>query len=350
MLITSQTNRRLLVPTGLIVPYDSDASAPAGWSVWTSADGKYIVGAGSTYAVAATGGSTTVDQVSDTAGAHVNNLGYRFTGYWQSTGGGVSFPFASTDTSAGDHTHTATLTPIIAKREQRFIKAAQDLPEFPANAVLFGAQSFASPYANIYSGDNKLVRANSARANAATSITGTTSSDGDHNHNNGTRNVTANIARDRAVNAGGHTHTVAATIQTEAIKKVYLTAWTNASVAFRAVSGIIAMYENTTPPTGWYLCDGNNGTVDLRDYFIMIGTEANHGTSTGDNTLTITTSATTLESTNWTHSHLGSASSTNTISGNVYHSSANSVHSHDLAAHVLAFLPQYYALAFIQKW
>lgn len=32
--------------------------------------------------------------------------------------------------------------------------------------------------------------------------------------------------------------------------------------------GIIVAWNNATPPTGWALCDGNNGTPDLRGRFI----------------------------------------------------------------------------------
>jgi hypothetical protein len=34
-------------------------------------------------------------------------------------------------------------------------------------------------------------------------------------------------------------------------------------------SGLIAMWSGATAPLGWYLCDGTNGTPDLRDRFIV---------------------------------------------------------------------------------
>lgn len=36
-------------------------------------------------------------------------------------------------------------------------------------------------------------------------------------------------------------------------------------------TGLIAMWNGSIPsiPTGWYLCDGNNGSPDLRDKFII---------------------------------------------------------------------------------
>jgi len=33
--------------------------------------------------------------------------------------------------------------------------------------------------------------------------------------------------------------------------------------------GMIAAWRGTTPPSGWVLCDGNNGTPDLRGRFVL---------------------------------------------------------------------------------
>ena len=35
------------------------------------------------------------------------------------------------------------------------------------------------------------------------------------------------------------------------------------------VTGMIMMYTGSTAPSGWALCDGQNGTPDLRDRFIV---------------------------------------------------------------------------------
>ena len=46
----------------------------------------------------------------------------------------------------------------------------------------------------------------------------------------------------------------------------YITA---AQVPTSFVTGMILMYTGTTAPTGWALCDGTNGTPDLRNRFIV---------------------------------------------------------------------------------
>ena len=57
------------------------------------------------------------------------------------------------------------------------------------------------------------------------------------------------------------------------------------------VSGMIIMYNSATAPSGWYLCDGNNGTPDLRDRFIVgAGNSYSQGATGGSNTATDTVS------------------------------------------------------------
>ena len=55
------------------------------------------------------------------------------------------------------------------------------------------------------------------------------------------------------------------------------------------VSGMIIMYNSASAPTGWYLCDGNNGTPDLRDRFIVgAGNSYSLNATGGSNTATDT--------------------------------------------------------------
>lgn len=55
------------------------------------------------------------------------------------------------------------------------------------------------------------------------------------------------------------------------------TAFVSSAIA-SALTGIIAMWSGSiaTIPTGWYLCNGSNGTPDLRDKFV-IGASADSG-------------------------------------------------------------------------
>lgn len=58
---------------------------------------------------------------------------------------------------------------------------------------------------------------------------------------------------------------------------------------FLVPSGFIGMWSGSVIPDGWYLCDGNNGTPDLRDRFIVgSGGEYDIGSTGGEKTHTLT--------------------------------------------------------------
>jgi hypothetical protein len=68
-------------------------------------------------------------------------------------------------------------------------------------------------------------------------------------------------------------------------------------------SGLISMWSGTNAsiPSGWALCDGNNGTPDLHDRFIMGDTSDARGAGGSSHTAT--------SSTNGSHSHGGATAS-----------------------------------------
>ena len=56
------------------------------------------------------------------------------------------------------------------------------------------------------------------------------------------------------------------------------------------VQGMIMMYTGSTAPSGWAICDGQNGTPDLRDRFIVgAGSAYSVGNTGGQNSVTLTT-------------------------------------------------------------
>lgn len=73
-------------------------------------------------------------------------------------------------------------------------------------------------------------------------------------------------------------------------------------------SGIIAMWSGVASaiPSGWYLCDGNNGTPDLRNRFIVgAGSTYQPGNTGGSDSVTLTTE----QMPSHTHGHSLSAAS-----------------------------------------
>lgn len=129
--------------------------------------------------------------------------------------------------------------------------------------------------------------------------------------------------------------------------------------------GIIAWSGSIASiPSGWALCDGNNGTPDLRNRFIVGAgdtysvdgtggsTSHDHGGSTADHTLTVD------EIPSHTHTEVrnGGTQAGGSGGGNVLNdptttdtgsTGGDGAHSHDISS--ADHLPPYYALAYIMK-
>lgn len=112
---------RALIPTGIITKWSgSVASIPAGWYLCNGANGtvnlvdRFIIGAGSSYAVGATGGNKNAVVIShshsawtDTQGNHNHSFpggGSNYVGGQQPTGSGTVQGYVSTS-YAGSHAH-----------------------------------------------------------------------------------------------------------------------------------------------------------------------------------------------------------------------------------------------------
>jgi hypothetical protein len=325
----------ILVPSGLIIPYNG-TSAPTGWTLFTSADGKFIIGAGNTYAVGASGGNTSLTTGnSDTQGSHNGSSAQNWVG-----GSGSENNFRGTGT-AGGHNHTLTYNYTPPYYGLRLIKADSSLNVLPPKAVMFAGETLAG-LARFSSGDGKLFSPRSSiGAGGSNTISGFTStSSGSHHHGNGSDYGSG--GGNRPYNAGAHTHPNTNFNITPNLYRALLSAWTNASSAFRLQPGMYAFYENTTPPDGWYLCNGSNGTLDLRNYFIEFTDEDDDGTRDGDGTLTVPNITLTSVSNTHDHFELGGTGY------NCYHDSYSNTHSHTIAGTTPTFLPPYYALAIIQ--
>lgn len=90
--------------------------------------------------------------------------------------------------------------------------------------------------------------------------------------------------------------------------------------------GLIAMWSGVSAPAGWFLCDGTNGTPDLRDRFI-VGANTNKPLGTSGGT------STTNSAGNHTHSMTGAGFHSHTgLTGSTALTTAQMPsHSHDIA-------------------
>jgi microcystin-dependent protein len=107
--------------------------------------------------------------------------------------------------------------------------------------------------------------------------------------------TTAKIAND-AVTTDKLANSINTTIAGKANTGANLSTFTNDTnyitlAQVPLVTGMILMYTGSTAPSGWALCDGQNGTPDLRDRFIVgTGSTYSSGNTGGANTNTLTTS------------------------------------------------------------
>ena len=111
------------------------------------------------------------------------------------------------------------------------------------------------------------------------------------------------------------------------------------------------MYESTTAPDGWLLCDGTNGTPDLRNCFIKncaSGNESTTATGSGG----VHTGNVSLSHNN-THNHAsGRWDSFGGLSNALAHFNLSNSHNHgtwNTNTSFSSWLPPYYALSFVMK-
>ena len=95
------------------------------------------------------------------------------------------------------------------------------------------------------------------------------------------------------------------------------------------VTGMILMYTGNSAPSGWAICNGSNGTPDLRDRFIVGAGSAYSVNNTGG-AASVTLSTTQIPSHN--HSFSGSSSHSHTINNHThsFSGSGSNTHSHGI--------------------
>lgn len=110
-------------------------------------------------------------------------------------------------------------------------------------------------------------------------------------------------------------------------------------------SGLIAMWEGASAPAGWTLCNGSNGTPDLRDYFVRIVGSGDGSTGGSGNTISVSV---TIGSGGISHAHNNEEVRYSSYAmGSVYGAAYTNTHSHT-ATITPTYTPVYYALTFIQ--
>lgn len=336
-------------------------TVPDGWEVFADANGKYIVGAGGALAVGDTGGSPTIGPFSGTSGSGGEHMPPALDLY-QPDVGGSPIPFGATmpnpssgPYSDGGHTHsytTGTTTQNILRRENTLVrKITSDGLTVPSTVRVWGLPNITTTAgkSTAYAGRLLMAAASSANAGASSqslSATMASSAAGGHRHYGLTHSTydpfgvggggTAEFYGDAL---GAHSHTISFVV-THNAQRTQLCTYEGVS-DFVVTPGVIMGWAGSLGalPADYVLCDGSNGTPDMRGrFFEFAGTTP--AAPAGNNTVTISG---TSSGEGHTHSAggWGGAPAVNGVghSSTVYHDHSTT------AAH--AYTPPYYALAFI---
>lgn len=327
-----KTKRRCnIIAPSVILPFDGLNSAiPAGFTRETLLDNKYIKGTAGGVNPSSTGGSTTH---SHTSPAHSHTLNdHTHTGTSGARSGGNSIESMSgVNATKYDHTHTYTTGSISGGTTNGtavtygsvsndplyytviFIKSS-GYNFIPNNAMVFSASTSRSGLSFHTASVNRFFKGADAGANAGGTGGSTQNihsishshSTNSHTHIGGNTDISTQIAKDNAQVGDNaqifhiHSFTVNAGTQeiatysgnlttTETVQPAYrtLNAFKNTSGASQMpAKGDIALWLGSLSsiPVGWKLCDGSDGTPDMRDRYYKNPASASASTTGGSNT------------------------------------------------------------------
>jgi len=338
-----------------MIMYNGTDPGLAGWSRYSTADGLVIKGAsiqGDIGVTSAAAGTYSATYTVPLAGAHTGPSNYWF--YGGATPGSASY--APANNTSGDHNHSFSLTGNAAparppRTQHTLLYATSDQYQFPVNTIHIHASNASGSWSQkLSSGANRfIIGGNGVSDLAAVNATANNSSssssgDGSHDHLSGATltRISSSLATPSTTpvtpSSGvgqAHGHSVSASTVPLSVTSIIgklMKLWTSASqdVAF---NGHIVMFVGTLSalPPYWKLCDGTNGTPDLRTYSLGYSTSAtDHNVATGESAQ----SASVTLSISWTHQHATSAPSptpsTTSVTG--HQSATAGSHSHVTAA------------------
>lgn len=345
VIASSETN----VPVGGVVPFVG-AEVPGGWSVFSLADGLYLKGLGDGNSPGDTGGSTafTISGNTSNDGFHHGSATLRVR---QSAGGAGSGAFANNEDIAPSHPHSfsksGTFTPLY--RRVTLIEKTGAPGEIPVNGGVFAdGQLIAAALAAVTTYVGRLVTSGTPGVGGTASpfyLYVNLDPAGAHGHRSDEEAADGTPGfgdPKQYVDAPDHNHGGRNYLVTANIKRMKLAHYV-ATVGAPIVPGAIILYVGTDPlPSGWYLCDGQNGTPDLRDRFIEISTPSAAGELTGDNTLRMT--GTTYSDGEHDHEGDDAGSGNHTLAK---HDNVTGAHTHDIDVSA-PYEPPFYVIKFIQ--
>lgn len=272
-------------PADTIVPYyGSSNPGYSGWTVYSAADRCVM-------------GTTTASQVGTTVTArtHASWSGlFGTTGAHSTTNTTTSSSSSTGSTwpgvtgSAGDHAHstaTTTFSGLSAKKANVILlRATAQTSTLPAGVLAFRnalTGSYGTRFNPSTTGASTVyfngVSAGGTVTEATTSQTqsvGSTSNGGHTHVTTSNRLVISGSTISTLGTAGAHSHSVSVTLTQSIMNSTkILHAWESA-VARAPAKDVVVMYVGNIAnlPANWYLCDGNNGTINMNGYFAAYST------------------------------------------------------------------------------
>ena len=346
------------IPVGAIVLL-AGTTVPAGWAPYSDADGYAIICAGDTYTAGDTGGSDThtgfSGDVSESDGHDGSYTSMKVTQAVYSAVGSASVIAGAPATGAThDHTFsTGTIEPDPYRRENTLIqKTGSTTTVFPAAAMTFGLKGInTANRARITTYAGRLLKAAAANADAgmATKSVSFTTGSTSFSHTHWTSTLTnqrqvdldtVDTVHTKSSGGGSHTHSFSLTLNRN-IKRARVALY-GGTADYPLAPGDMVLWAGSlgSLPTDWYLCDGDNGTDDYTDHFIEIASNSNEGTTTGDNTISLSGSGSKVY-----HDHSSGTSANGDTKTSVNHSNSMA-HQHSIDESD-TWVPPYYALAMI---
>ena len=354
------------IPVGALVFYNQSFTGISGWQRYSVADGYFLRGTATQGQVEVTSNpslSGSVNVTLGTAGSHFpsqisfgpafNPSGTAFPGGWFNLG------------TAGSHSHTIgnlDLSTIGVPTPASYstyiiIECISTTKRLPPNSIVFSQNAPGSLF-SLLSAENQPIRGGVSNNTSGTGTTitniRTTAVSGTHSH------IDTNFPFDPAtvvstnfpyVTTLTHNHNMTLNIVANSILTKLLSAWGNSFESYLGLNSIL-MYKGslTSLPAGWYVCDGNNGTINMVDYFVGFGSQGAWNTTTGaDNDIGASGTTTTNL---WNHSHLGSGiiGATPATLASVPHGTNTVTHGHTVTPSVVGanYNPGTIRIAFIQ--
>lgn len=350
------------VPVGGILPYTGSV-APDGYELFAEANGRYIIGSGGGYTHGSTGGASTVAGWSGRTGMDGLHSGLREMRVYGARGPNPGFDIPHSGVTppyTGDHDHPLTVAEsnVLNPRARKsvWVKKVSAPGPIPQGAeVLCDGELISSTLSAVSSHLGRIIMADSASGDfgsgSASAVATIGSTSGAHGH--------ASEYYERVLSGplsgafeytfeyeqGGypHDHGGSATVTYSANpRRKKMAAYMATSDAPIQAGCVIGFDPSETLPPGWSVCDGTNGTVDLRGFFIERSSANGAGASAGNNTASFSRAT----PQDMDHDHVGDSRGYYQPFTMWWHGNEE-MHDHQISGS-RPFIPPYYAMTFIQ--